>query len=136
MAPNTPGPTDSTWKPSGPLDSVPARSKGRANSTAPLRNRAMAALAIQGVLLLVLLAAAFFVRDTPFTSALYLWAGVIPIGFAIVYYMTYKRGSRVREEKKWTIEFERGEAKRAYRAMGVVLVVWMAGLVGVWFLFR
>jgi hypothetical protein len=118
-----------TWKPDRPLDQVPAAPKGVHDPAAPLMRRARMMLFIQGALLLMLVAAAFLVREDRFTSALYAWSGVIPLGFSAVFWTAARRGERVRRDKRWTIQWERAEAKRTYRWLGVVMLAWTLGLV-------
>lgn len=133
MAQDTPSSKAPTWKPDRPLDQVAGVPKA-IDPAAPLMRRAKMMLVVQGALLLLLLAAAFLVREDRFTSALYAWSGVIPVGFALVFWLAAQRGERVRREKRWTIQWERAEAKRTYALLGIVMALWMLGLVAVYVL--
>lgn len=130
MERSTPGPTGSTWKPSAPLDKVPAARKGPAASEGgPLKRGVTAQLVLQGVFLVLLLGAAFLARDEARSMWLYVWTGVIPVGFGVVYFLAWRRRERVRAERRWTLAWEKAEAKRAYLGLGGVLLVWAVGLV-------
>ena len=131
MAQDTPSSKAPTWKPDRPLDQVAAAPKA-VDPAAPLMRRARIMLAVQGALLLMLLFAAFLVREDRFTSALYAWSGVIPAGFGLVFWLAARRGERVRREKRWTLQWERAEAKRTYRWLGLVMALWVLGLVAVY----
>jgi hypothetical protein len=99
-----------------------------------MRRGLVTSLVLQGVFVLVLGGAgAVTLADAPKTARLYAWACVIPLGFALVAWVAYKRGVAVRREGRWTRDWEKGEVKRSYRLMGVVLVVWMLGLVALLF---
>lgn len=92
------------------------------------RSRLVMTLVLQGVLALVMIAAAFFATGTPRTMRLYAWSALIPVGFALVFWRAYARGERVRADGSWTMEWERLEARRAFQMLGVVGVVWAIGV--------
>ena len=121
------------WKPSGPALSVPAAPKGeRVDVYAKMRRGLVTSLVLQGIFVLVLGGAGVVAMvDAPKTARLYWWACVIPLGFALVAWLAYRRGVAGRQEGRWTRDWEKGEVKRSYRLMGVVLVVWMLGLVAI-----
>lgn len=138
MDPSTPGPaTESTWRPSGSAYSVPAAPKGSAlgaqgaNGVARRRSRLVMSLVLQGVLALLMLAAAYLTIEAPRTMRLYLWSVIIPVGFGLVFWRAYARGERERSAGSWTIAWERREARRAFQLLGVVALVWAFGIVTV-----
>jgi hypothetical protein len=133
VAQDTPSSKAPTWKPDRPLDQVPAAPKA-VDPAAPLMRRARTMLVVQGALLVMLLFAAFLVREDRFTSALYAWSGIIPAGFALVFWVAARRGERVRRDRQWTIQWERAEAKRTYRWLGAIMLFWVLGIVAVYLL--
>ena len=141
MEPSIRGPEpDNTWRPSGSAYSVPAVPKGSTAGAkgvagvARRRSRLVMTLVLQGILALVMVAAAALTTGTPRTMRLYLWSALIPLGFALVFGRAYARGERTRKAGTWTIEWERGEARRAFQMLGVVIVVWAIGVVVLAFL--
>lgn len=87
--------------------------------------RLLLGLAMQGALLLVVLAASAFADGR--ARLLYLWAASVPLGFALVYVLAYRRGERARSDGSWTPDWEKRDAKRNYALLGVVGLVWVAG---------
>lgn len=91
--------------------------------------RLMLNLAMQAALLLVLLAAAALGGGQ--ARWLYLWAAVVPAGFAAVYVAAYRRGERVRETGAWTPAWEKADARRSYAWLAVVGAAFVAGALGI-----
>jgi hypothetical protein len=77
-------------------------------------------MALQGLLVVVLLGSAWLGSDSPLATRLYLWSVVVPIGFALVFTQVYR-------DPAW----EGKGSRRAYAWLGVVLLVWLAGIGGV-----
>ena len=91
--------------------------------------RLMLNLAMQAALLLVLLAAGAFGEGQ--ARWLYLWAAVVPAGFAAVYVMAVRRGERVRADGAWTPAWEKAEARRGYAWLALVGAVFVAGALAI-----
>ena len=66
------------------------------------KQRFLTVLVFQGILALLLAGASLLVLDTPATMRLYLWAIVIPVGFALSFARAYARGERQRAAGAWT----------------------------------
>lgn len=118
MASSTPGPTGSTWKP---------KSERGAYAAAARRQRVFVNLTTQSLLAVGLLVAAAFSRSDALAVKLYVWAAVVPIGFAVVFVTAWRRGERARSAGTWTPEWETSAARRSYALLGLVAVAWIAG---------
>lgn len=128
MVDDTPGSKGITWKPSGSAYDVPAVQKGGPSVFERMRKRLTWTILAQGVLAALLAGASFVTTGTPRTSRLYLWTIIVPIGFSLMFYLAYRRGVKVREEKRWTREWEQAETKLASRTLGAVVALWAIGL--------
>lgn len=86
-------------------------------------------LGMQAAILLVVLVAAGFAEGQ--ARWLYLWAAVVPAGFAAVYLAAHRRGERARAGGAWTPEWEKAEARRSYAWLGVVGAVFVGGALAI-----
>lgn len=95
------------------------------------RQRLMISLTTQSLLFLALLVAAFFARGDTLSLRLYLWAALVPIGFAVTYVLAFQRAERVRAAGEWTPEWEAAQGRRGYAWLGVIFAVWIAGSIAI-----
>lgn len=86
----------------------------------------MQGVLFQGGLAVMLVVMALLSRDEPKFFAAYLWSLVAPAGIAYVFLNAHKRTLALPPES--AREGEKAETKRAFSAIGGVIVLWVVGL--------
>lgn len=87
----------------------------------------MQTVMLQGIFALLLLAMAYLARAETRTSLLYAWAIVVPASFGYFFWRAFERTETARREGAWTPQMDQREAKRTFGALGVTVLVWVAG---------
>lgn len=88
--------------------------------------RVAQALVMQGGLIVILLALAWFERNDRQSLLLYLSTLVIPVGWGYAFWSAHQWEESARREGRWTREADAAQRKKTFGLMGGLVVVWVA----------